>query len=309
MEELPPQKRKSLFVDAAVGASIFVFVCFVSYKLFVTPFSFQFDFSNLLSLVLALFSIALSALFYFKATETSNAFYNNTYKFTKDIAELLVRIESGFGERLRHLDEGYNAMCANINMFPNSTLVQDAQQEVEESKEKLKEKVEERSKIIEELASKARLQEEEKKKFIEKIESKDKELDQKRAELARLVNKLENLTQSSNDEFDRVNAMAYAEIPNFDSKKAGNLIRKCIVPVMREQMGEKKFYTVKSSCLGDEFQQLLCNGSFSNNFIESFQRNGIVDGDKKITSVGISMLKRSRNNSNGYAFYRLAVDE
>ncbi|WP_139311553.1 hypothetical protein [Desulfovibrio sp. DV] len=309
MEESSPQKLKSLIVDISVGVSIFVFVCFASYKLFVTQFNIVFDFSSLLSLVLALFSIALSALFYFKATETSNTFYNNTYKFTKDIAELLVRIESGFGERLRHLDEGYNAMCANINMRPNLTQLQDIRQEVEESKEELKGKVEERTKIIEELADKARLQEEEKQKFINEIELKDKELDQKRAELARLIKKLDNLTQSSNDEYDQTNAMTYEDGPCFNTKMAGNLIRKIIVPTMRQQMGEKNFYTVKSSCLGDEFQQLLRNGLFSKDSIDLFQRNGIVDDDNEITPVGISMLKRSRNNSNAYAFYRLAADD
>jgi len=71
------------------------------------PLTMTMDTSTLLSLLLALFSVALSALFYFKATDTSNAFYDNTYKFTKEIAELLVKIESGFGEKLRHLDEGY----------------------------------------------------------------------------------------------------------------------------------------------------------------------------------------------------------
>jgi hypothetical protein len=73
----------------------------VAYKIYIIPpTSLSIDFPTLLSLLLALFSVALSALFYFKATDTSNAFYDNTYKFTKDIAELLVKMESGFGERL-----------------------------------------------------------------------------------------------------------------------------------------------------------------------------------------------------------------
>ena len=71
----------------------------VCYKLLVTAFQLVADFPALMSLLLALFSVALAALFYFKATETSNTFYDNTYKFTKDIAGLLVRMESGFGER------------------------------------------------------------------------------------------------------------------------------------------------------------------------------------------------------------------
>lgn len=74
-----------------------------------------FSFNDLLSLLLAVFSVALSVAFYFKANETSNQFYDNTYKFTKEMSELLGRIESGFGERLRHLDEGYSTMAERFD--------------------------------------------------------------------------------------------------------------------------------------------------------------------------------------------------
>ena len=80
------------------------------YKVIQTPINMQFDFPSFLALLLALFSVGLAAMFYFKATDSSNAFYDNTYKYTRDIAELLVRIESGFGEKLRHLDEAYTGM-------------------------------------------------------------------------------------------------------------------------------------------------------------------------------------------------------
>ena len=39
-----------------------------------------------------------------KATDTSNNFYDNSYKFTKEISEILGRIEAGFGEKLKHID-------------------------------------------------------------------------------------------------------------------------------------------------------------------------------------------------------------
>jgi len=79
----------------------------ISYKVYLTPIDLTVDFPTLLSLLLALFSVGLAALFYFKATETSNTFYDNTNNFTKDIAQLLAKMESGFGEKLRNLDEGY----------------------------------------------------------------------------------------------------------------------------------------------------------------------------------------------------------
>jgi len=100
----------STLLDWVKAISTIVVVGVISYKIYLTPISLTVDFPTLLSLLLALFSVGLAALFYFKATETSNTFYDNTYNFTKDIAQLLIKIESGFGEKLRNLDEGYAAM-------------------------------------------------------------------------------------------------------------------------------------------------------------------------------------------------------
>ncbi|TOH64776.1 hypothetical protein CGI76_24340, partial [Vibrio parahaemolyticus] len=71
----------------------------LSVKLYSTDIELKMDVPTFLSIVLALFSVGLSAIFYFKATDTSNKFYDNSYKYTKDVAQLLVKIESGFGER------------------------------------------------------------------------------------------------------------------------------------------------------------------------------------------------------------------
>ncbi len=81
-----------------------------------------FKFTDLLSLVLAVFAIALSAAFYFKADESSRSFYNNTNVFTKEMSELLGRIESGFGEKLRQLEIGYNGINSKIDGLPKMIL-------------------------------------------------------------------------------------------------------------------------------------------------------------------------------------------
>jgi hypothetical protein len=65
----------------------------------------KWDFSQILTLLLAFFSIGLSAMFYFRATQTSNDFYNRTYEFTKDFVEKLARIEERFGELLKGIQE------------------------------------------------------------------------------------------------------------------------------------------------------------------------------------------------------------
>jgi hypothetical protein len=70
----------------------------------------EFSFTDLLALILALFAVWLSVMFYFKADEASSRFYDNSYRFTKEMGVVLGRMEAGFGERLKHLDEGYSGL-------------------------------------------------------------------------------------------------------------------------------------------------------------------------------------------------------
>ncbi|HDR2796542.1 TPA: hypothetical protein QCJ95_005279, partial [Enterobacter asburiae] len=135
------------WVKAIVTVIIVIFACLKFYN---ATFTMSFDFIALLSTLLALFSVGLSAIFYFKATETSNDFYNNTFKFTKDIADLLIRIESGFGERLKSLDEGYTSMRSMITS-PKSVNVAQTKEKIELEENELIKIQAERTKLIEEL--------------------------------------------------------------------------------------------------------------------------------------------------------------
>ncbi|MGB3962225.1 MAG: hypothetical protein WBK95_08325, partial [Sulfurimonas sp.] len=143
----------------------------LSYKVYTTPINLTVDFPTLLSLLLALFSVALASLFYFKATETSNTFYDNTYNFTKDIAQLLVKIESGFGERLRNLDEGYTSMRDYLQHFQENPKdnVEKTKQKIETEKGEVEKVVQERNEIIQKLLERSTLQEEEKSKVLEEL--------------------------------------------------------------------------------------------------------------------------------------------
>lgn len=80
-------------------------------------FSFNDLLAFLLAFLLALCCVWLSMSFYLKAGDTSNRFYDNTCKFTKDISEILGRIDEGFGERLRHLDEGYAGIGDRVDRW------------------------------------------------------------------------------------------------------------------------------------------------------------------------------------------------
>lgn len=160
------------------------------YKIYLTPIALTVDFPTLLSLLLALFSVGLAALFYFKATETSNTFYDNTYNFTKDIAQLLAKIESGFGEKLRNLDEGYSSVRDYIQNNSSSKEIDDTKQKIEGEKQEIEKVLEERNKIVRQLLEQSQLQEEEKEAVANQLAEKEKELEASQRELARMNKKL-----------------------------------------------------------------------------------------------------------------------
>lgn len=108
----------------------------------------EFQFSDLLSLLLALFAVGMSAAFYFRSTQDSNTFFANSYKFTRDVAEILGRIESGFGERLRHLDEGYVSMANRMDALP--TELRKAEQGLKQKEDSLAAHEEERDAMVRE---------------------------------------------------------------------------------------------------------------------------------------------------------------
>lgn len=165
----------------------------LSHKIYSTQFNVTVDFPTLLSLLLALFSVALAALFYFKATETSNTFYDNTYTFTKEISELLVKIESGFGERLKHLDEGYSSMRDNLQNYPgrkNEEKVEATKKKIKDEKQEIEKVASERDKIIKELVEKSQMQETEKEKVFSKLKEKENELNGAKSELEKMNRRL-----------------------------------------------------------------------------------------------------------------------
>lgn len=162
----------------------------LSYKIIRTPVHLDFDFPSFLALVLAMFSVGLAAMFYFKATDSSNKFYDNTYKFTQDIANLLVRIESGFGEKLRHLDEAYTGIQEKMDTRFNPNHVDNVREEVKDEEKELEKLLAEKERIIKDLVNGSALQDEEKERVIKELKQKDEELSQASEELRFLKRRL-----------------------------------------------------------------------------------------------------------------------
>lgn len=178
-------------VKAISTVLVVVVVCV---KIYITPMSLTVDFPTLLSLLLALFSVALAALFYFKATDTSNAFYDNTYKFTGEISQLLAKIESGFGERLKHLDEGYSSLRTSFEGGgPNGTSkeeIEETKKELQEEKAELQRVMEDRNRMVRDLIEKSHLQHQEKKQVTTQLEEKEEALAQAQADVEKLNRRL-----------------------------------------------------------------------------------------------------------------------
>lgn len=163
----------------------------LSYKVYLTPIDLTVDFPTLLSLLLALFSVALAALFYFKATETSNTFYDNTNNFTKNIAQLLAKMESGFGEKLRNLDEGYSSMRDYLQNSPSiNSEISETKEKIKDGKEEIEKVIEERNEIVSNLLDRAQLQEEEKSQILSKLKEKEDELSSSQKELNKMGKRL-----------------------------------------------------------------------------------------------------------------------
>lgn len=212
----------------------------------------EFSFTDLLSMLLAFFAIGLSVLFYFKATDTSNVFYDNTYKFTKDISEILGRIEAGFGEKLSHIEEGNNGLRDKVERMSSfkESLKEDEEVHLEETEK-------EKNQMIEEVLEKAKIANEEKEAFRKKLRKVDIELQRSREELARLKSDSAPLT-------DEMKNFGFYLIPRAKSLLSDRSV-KAISPLsakklsdcfVREYLSNKIIFTMQDFGFLDESREL-----------------------------------------------------
>jgi hypothetical protein len=268
---MEPGKKGFSIWEWAKAVCLVVLTVLVGLKIYSSSTTITVDFPNLLSLLIALFSVSLSALFYFKATDTSNNFYDNTYKFTKDIAELLVKIESGFGERLRHLDEGYSSMR---NYLQGQT--PKAAADVEKTKQRLEteeleiEKVRaERDKIVQQLIEQSQLKEAEKMSVADQLRLKEKELEQSQEEIARLNRKLA---------IDRVRRHRIRDDLATDSPMASFTFHNVIL-----KMGIDMVIEAPTNYIREKFDSLVTD--LPGRYIEDLEENGFFDGGLTVSGA------------------------
>jgi hypothetical protein len=269
-------QSKSGLWDWVKAISTLVVVGVFSYKVYVTPIALTVDFPTLLSLLLALFSVALAALFYFKATDTSNTFYDNTYNFTKDIAQLLVKMESGFGERLRNLDEGYSSMRDSLQQYHEKpgVDVEKTKKQIETEKSEMEKVVQERNEIIESLIERSSLQQEERSAVTEQLKEKEIELAEAQKEMSRMNKRLF---------MERIEKKRLRnESLDFDSGVVG-FTRSHVLP----KLGIERIINASRSYIQKRFDSMA--NELPRRYIEDLEREGLFENG--LTTKGYYLLK------------------
>lgn len=255
---------------------IITLIAIVGWKLLNTSIAFdglKFNYSELLSILLAFFAIALSAIFYFKATETSNSFYDNTYKFTKEVSEILGRIESGFGEKLRHIDEGYTGLRDKFEKIPFD--IQAAKDEEKKEEKHIKEQEKEMNRIILELMEKAKVADDEKEVLLKRIEQYTKDLDNSRIELRKLQRKI---------------SMVESDIPDIPEGFIEYLAS------MIEGRFSPSYSEAPTRVLKRKFRDITSEQLIKERDIDFMHRHGLLDEDG-LTAKGAKVLRLSIRKS------------
>lgn len=184
MSDDKPGPDFDTLLDYAKRVAIVVFLVVISWKIATVTLTAalgDFRFSDLLALLLAIFAVGLSVRLYIEGSKTSQKFHDDIFSFTKETSELLGRIEAGFGERLRHLDEGYTGIrekVDNLQMNPSQAKerLNEEEEELKRKEEELKRTIDERDALINSVAERANLEDKEKKSLFHELRTKEQEL-------------------------------------------------------------------------------------------------------------------------------------
>ena len=257
---------------------VVVVIVVLSIKLWQADFSqafAAFKFSDLLALFLALFAIALSVLFYLKATDTSNIFYDNTYRFTRDVSEILGRVEAGFGEKLAHLDEGYSGLKTAVERIPFDR--KQTEKDIEEEEQQLQKVEKERAELIENLAERARLEGEEKDRLFERLQKQDEELTSARREIAFLRHRM---------------IEAEGQIDDNGPSALSSSFRRYLTRLISGQIPKDMLIDAPMGVLSENFKDILLHGDHPKAFLRDIRRYGIVDEENYLTRRGRELLRK-----------------
>lgn len=258
------------FRDASIGLLLLVVACRMAFTTSTIDLS-GFNFTDLLSLILAISAIALSAAFYFKADESSRSFYNNTYHFTKEVSEILGRIEAGFGQQLAHINEGWAGLNQKIDRMPLDSI--NFREQEEKKKAEIEQQEAARDNIIEDLMRRAQVDGAEKQALNEQLADLQVELEQSKAQLAKLK-------ESESESYD-----AYGF-----TQGALRVLYESIGPFVSIRMNDER--------LAGKFESLVKQGVIPGHIIRHMLSVGLISNGE-LNSTGVvfirNLLKRFRS--------------
>lgn len=167
----------------------------IAWKIITIPIRIaNFDFNDLLFLVLAMFAIGLSAAFYFQAVQLKNDFNHSTLSFTKDMSEILGRIEAGLSESRGNPGEGSTSMQDRFEgPSYNSSIIEQTEKTIKQEQKELEQKEAERNDLIKDLLAKTSLQKEEQDCFFKTVIEKNDEINLLKQRINLLYNELEDM--------------------------------------------------------------------------------------------------------------------
>lgn len=249
--------------------SVVLLMIVFSYRLAVSDLKIDLSglsFTDLLSMVLAIFAIALSAAFYFKADESSKTFYDNSLKFTSHMSETLGRIEERFGESLKNIHEGYSGLSRKFDNFPLD--LKEAREGKQREEDAVIAREAEYKQALEDLMQKADLADGEKAELTARLTAIAKELENSKAEVARFkstINSANSLFQMSDEMFSWLRFVA------------------------RERFG-KGWLERPNGMLSRRFNQLLVEGLMPEHLLDEAVATGmIING--RLTTEGAQQLR------------------
>ncbi|MFJ7787689.1 hypothetical protein [Pseudomonas sp. NPDC096925] len=251
--------------DASIGLLFIVVAVRLAFATTTIDLS-GFNFTDLLSLILAISAVALSAAFYFKADESARSFYNNTYHFTKEVSEILGRIEAGFGQQLAHLNEkqaGLNEKMDRIPYDPSFIREQEAakQAEIEEQEAK-------RDNILDDLMRRAQLDGQEKAALQAQLDALSSELENSKSQLAYFQ------SQEAPKEFEKY---------GFTDDGLKWLYESVLSSFPKRTISSPGMITLR-------FKRLVEDGGVPENIITHFSKVGLLK-DGNLTRAGVSFIR------------------
>ncbi len=172
LNENRPGRSFSDVIIIARNIFMFVFLGVLAVRIALLKFDLSgADLPEVLTFIVSFFAITLSVLFYFKANETSNKFYDNMLKFTQDTSVTLTKIQSSFGEQLKHIGQGYDDVRDKVDELP--TRIADLRNGISNKEEKVEKTEQEKEQMINDLIEKTTLNEQQKVQYRLEIKKKD----------------------------------------------------------------------------------------------------------------------------------------